>query len=93
MPMVTAIILLPLLAALSLAIPGTSRIQARIIALGAAGLTLAMVVSLTVRLDRDAAGRIWVGLYGAEWADMNDTPPASTVLAAGSDITVSPVGG
>jgi len=74
MPMVTAIILLPLAAALALAIPGTSRPQARMTALLAAGLTLAMVISLTVRLDRDAAGlqfvdrHSWVSEAGLQWA-------------------------
>ncbi len=74
MPMVTAIILLPLAAALALAIPDTSRMQARIIALLAAGLSFAMVVSLTVRLDRDAAGlqfvdqHSWVSDAALQWA-------------------------
>lgn len=39
-----------------------------------------------IRLDVD-----WAALYGNEWADMNELPPKSTVLAAGSEISVSPV--
>jgi len=74
MPIVTAIILLPLLAALSLLIPGTTRVASRLVALFATGLTFAMVVSLTVRLDRDAAGlqfveqHNWSGNNALQWA-------------------------
>ena len=65
--MLTAIILLPLLPALALAIPGTTRIAARLVALLTTGLTFAMVVSLTVRLDRDASALQFVDEYS--WAD------------------------
>ena len=74
MPMLTAIILLPLAAALVLAIPETGRVQARITALFASGFTLAMVVSLLARLDRDAPGlqfvdrQSWVADAGLQWA-------------------------
>ena len=32
----------------------------------------------------------WATLYGPDWACMNNKQPASTILAAGSEVTVSP---
>jgi uncharacterized protein YqjF (DUF2071 family) len=39
-----------------------------------------------------AADVDWGVLYGPEWAAMNDAPPASVVLAAGSAVSVYPKG-
>ena len=74
MAMVTAIILLPLATALFMAVPGVTGRGARVAAVGSAALTFAMVVSLTVRLDRDAAGlqfvdqHSWAAGAALEWA-------------------------
>jgi NADH-quinone oxidoreductase subunit M len=73
MPITTAIVLVPLLGALAMLVPGAGRTQARITALLAAGLTLAMTISVLARFDRDQ-GTLqfvdqhgWVPQVGLQW--------------------------
>jgi NADH-quinone oxidoreductase subunit M len=74
MPWVSALVLVPLLGALSLfAVPEGGRVQARIHALVAAALTLVLTAIVVGMFDRDVAGlqmvdrQGWAGDVGLSW--------------------------
>jgi NADH-quinone oxidoreductase subunit M len=74
MPWITAIVLVPLLGALSmLMVPPGGYVQARIHALISVGITAALTVGVVVRFDNDEAGlqlvdqRDWISSLGLSW--------------------------